>query len=195
MMSAHTRQYRSQTCSSCQAKEVRRLDGVQMAQKPESTGETAPRISMEAPHLWSLEFQRSTGAVDPKSLSDLPIQLSFSLNRIAGEKLGVEFIVETPRTEGLGLSFRIAYRAVFTFEGELPPDFDPDREFQHVVGHVATSALYPYVRQTIHSTASRAGIERFVLPVVNFRDLIDPSTLEIPKVTSNVGEPGTDAIG
>lgn len=113
----------------------------------------------------------------------LDITFKLGLGRPSGNELVVQMTFRFERLHGLRLE--LTYGVHFR---RTAPVEDEDRYWRDVATQVAPVVLYPYVRETVTALTSRAAVPPVILPIVNFKTLIDPASLDIPRAEDAVGE-------
>lgn len=139
-------------------------------------------LHVSAPELWRFEFIKHEGTSPDFDWENIPLSFNLGLSRFSTEQLGVELSIEIdiPITYVI-----VVYRA--TFEIEML-DSDPDdleRELRVVAAQVAPSTLYPFIRETVTTTSVKAGLPPLVPPIINFRSLFDPTSIDLPTPPTN----------
>ena len=123
--------------------------------------------------------------------TDLELKYGLAVRRYAENRLGVELSLQS---DGPQVEFHVTYRAVFTLEvEEAAPAPDWAKELRVIAKEIAPSVLFPFLRETITSTAAKAGVRSVVPPLVNFRELFKSVDIVIPDVPAPV--PETDSTG
>lgn len=139
-----------------------------------------PPIRLSSPELWKLEFEQLETDDNEIDLTSLPLIFQLSVNRLSTYQVGVEFGVQI--TELQSLRVVVAYRIVCEIELDGATDEQLDQQLRSIAGHFLPTTLYPFIRETITTNAAKAGLPPLVLPVVNFRKMINIDELQIPPV-------------
>ena len=139
-----------------------------------------PGLNLSPPELWRLEFSRREGIADGPAADTTSLNFKLGLSRLSVVRLGVELQVEL--IDAPGVEMKAAYRAVFEIDGAERPAEDIERDLKVVAAHVAPSALYPFLRETLVTTAVKAGLPPVIAPIVNFRRVFDPKEIALPPV-------------
>lgn len=138
-------------------------------------------LKLTAPELWHLSFTRNE--LSEEFTSELPpILFGLGLNRISATALGVELSVEL--SDFKPLSLRVTYRAVFEITDDKAPD-EIDQQLRFVAAQIAPSVLYPFIRETVLTTALKAGLPPVLPPIVNFRSVFDPAQVTLPELAAS----------
>ncbi len=142
--------------------------------------QTDVRLKLSPPELWHLSFTRNE--LTEEFTSEPPsIIFGLGLNRISATSLGVELTVEL--TDFKPLSLRVTYRAVFEIaDGETPDEID--LQLRLVAAQIAPAVLYPFIRETVLTTALKAGLPPVLPPIVNFRSVFDPAQVTLPELAA-----------
>lgn len=147
--------------------------------KPAEPREPALDLRMSAPELWELSFRQ--GEMDSSGRAGdgkQQLRLGIGFTRTSRTKLGVELGVDVlglPSTE-----LTVKYRAVFEFVEADNAEVDIDAHFREVAAGLAPSALFPFIREAVAATASRAGMPPLTLPIINFRNFFSEEDLKVP---------------
>lgn len=140
------------------------------------------RISFETPPaLTSVQFDVTSDRSIPEG--GLPIQLGFALARFSENVFRMDLTVSAK--DAGPASFKVTYGAVFRIllaEGETCDAAEYDNVVRNVLVYSAPSVLYPYIRETVSSLFSRAGLGPIALPLINFRQVVDPAQVKVPPV-------------
>jgi hypothetical protein len=134
-------------------------------------------VSISAPRLYSIEFSRESEDQIP---DDAVAQIGFSLklSRETRLSMGVELGVIVDGVEGLLASAR--YRMIVTLIEGSPEASDAETAFRQAASRLAPTILYPYVREALGTTAMKAQVPNFVLPVVNFGEVFNMDEVVVP---------------
>ena len=141
-------------------------------------------LRLSAPDLRKLHFVKK----GPRTEQDTELELKYGLavRRYAENRLGVELSLQS---DGPQVEFHVTYRAVFTLEVEEgAPAPDWVKELRVIAKEIAPSVLFPFLREAITSTASKAGVRSLVPPLVNFRELFKSVDIVIPDAPAPVPE-------
>jgi preprotein translocase subunit SecB len=147
-----------------------------------------PGLKLSTPELWHLSFTRHE-LNEVFSSEFPPLLFGLGLNRISSHSLGVELSVEIK--DFAPLSLRATYRAVF----ELADTVDPeavDSQLRFVAAQLGPSALYPFIRETVVTTAQKAGLPPLLPPIVNFRSVFDPNQISLPEPIASGNTEGVE---
>ncbi|MFL5806940.1 MAG: protein-export chaperone SecB [Roseiflexaceae bacterium] len=139
-----------------------------------------PTVKMSPPELWRFEFIRDAANDDQTDLEELSFSFGLGLSRPSLERLAVEFSIEIKGT--LTIQISVVYRAIFEID---MPDAKPEeleQELRFVAANLAPTALYPFARETVATTVAKSGLPPLIPPIINFRTLFDPKTVEFPAV-------------
>jgi preprotein translocase subunit SecB len=127
--------------------------------------------------MLSLAFSYD-GPVEIEEGADIDYRWELEIHRFGLLSVGVEFTVgvEAPNLEG-----QTVYRLVFELLEGSPEAEQPDRALRELAARAGPVTLFPYVRETFSSAASRCGL-RFVLPFQNVGTLFSADEIELPAV-------------
>lgn len=134
-------------------------------------------LKLSTPELWHLSFTRHELS-EAFSSEFPPLLFGLGLNRISFRALGVELSVEIK--DFAPLSLRATYRSVFELADSVDPH-EVDSQLRFVAAQLGPSALYPFIRETVVTTAQKAGLPPLLPPIVNFRSVFDPGQISLPE--------------
>lgn len=142
-----------------------------------ATEQTDVGLKLSAPELWQLSFTRNELS-EEFTTEFPPIVFGLGLNRISPTSLGVELSLEL--NDFKPLSLRVTYRAVFEIADDKSPA-EIEQQLRFVAAQIAPTVLYPFIRETVLTTALKAGLPPVLPPIVNFRSVFDPAQVTLPE--------------
>jgi preprotein translocase subunit SecB len=164
------------------ARKLERQGAKELTRKPPP--ESGATAKMTVPLLWRLEFSRKEGFDGELPKEQVPLALGLAVSRVASNRVGVELSVEI--VDNPAAKMQVAFRAVFTLVEENATGHDLEESLQIIAAQIAPSALYPYLRETIGTSAMKSGLPNLLLPIINFRDFFDPKEIEVPPIPAGV---------
>lgn len=144
-------------------------------------------VRLSQPRLRQMEFDWR-GAAEPGTVPRF--QFGMELYRHSAGSLGVDFTVTA--VDAPGLTAQVTYGVLFEIEEGSPEGREPERALRMLAARVAPVTLYPFCREMLVSTAQRAGLTDFVLPVSNVGALWTLEEIPLPDPPPG-GEAGTGA--
>lgn len=148
------------------------------AKKRKQNKEGLVRIS--PPQLWAFEFVREDVDNIPEQWVNLPFAFRLGLARPEAKRLDIELLTEIKETPGLRVS--VTYRATFEIDASDTGPEALERELRIIAANIAPSALFPFIRETIATASIKAGLPPLLPPIINFQNLFDPDTVELPSL-------------
>ena len=144
-----------------------------MSQRVPDSDATA--IQLKAMRLLRVEYSRLRDS--PKGRVSAEISFGLGATGLPKNHFQVDLSVSASVPEVF--SGEVTYSARF---GPSPIEDDQEliseKEIREFVAQVAPTVIYPYARQTLTDMVEKSGLPAFFLPVMNFRDIFDPSQLD-----------------
>lgn len=154
-----------------------------------------PSVSMRLNSviLEQMSFER-LGKRPGEAEAELEVQFSLATRRPEQDSLHVRLTLRLAHAQVF--EGEITYVGTFTQTKDLGQDEDGEEELRFFAAKVVPKILYPYMRETVTSTAVKAGLPALLLPVINFANVFDLDDVELPPVGGAVdGEQDTSTDG
>lgn len=137
------------------------------------------KINVTAPELLRVVFERlAPGDLesDPADQQEVQFRLGFEATRIADDAVSVELSAES--REGMAVKFEVAFKATLSVvPSQEGSSLDMAAKLSEVAVRVGPVVVYPYLRETLSTLSTRAGMAPIVLPVMNVGAVFDPPDL------------------
>lgn len=146
---------------------------------PALLGDIGVRVSAPLLTRVMLEGQDPEGTETDTSHgeNEARFRLRFSAARTEDASVTIELGAEGTTPENM--RFEIGYQATLTVE---QPDANGGADLGETLANVAFRlgpvVAYPYIRETLTTLTTKAGIQSVVLPIINVGAIFEPSELE-----------------
>lgn len=129
--------------------------------------------------LWHLEFTREEG-VRVEIPNDTTLEFTLGIGRISRDTLVVDLSVAVKNISSVKAS--ATYRAHFQVNADSDDSSDLEQSLKRVAAQTAPAILFPYLREAMSSVATKAGLNKLILPIVNFQNQFPIDDIELPEV-------------
>lgn len=141
--------------------------------------EKISEIQVSELKLWHLEFTREEG-VKVEIPSSTTLDFTLGIGRISLDTLVVDLSVTVKNITSVKAA--ATYRAHFKINVNSEDSSELEQSLKRVAAQTAPAILFPYLREAMSSVATKAGLNKLILPIVNFQNQFPIEDIELPKI-------------